>query len=101
MTAKYNRDSVLKNTFFDVRLPERTKQLQSWLSNVVSAVEPKTQEEALRELMTQKRKPFEPVSAKVGLHNVHATFFGNREHPQRQPLDPTLTDDKKPGPKKP
>lgn len=101
MTIKYNRDSILKNTFFDVRLAERTKQLQGWLTNVVSAVEPKTQEEALRELMTQKRKPLEPSANKIGVHNMRSTLFGHREQPQRQQLDPKPTDDKKSGPKNP
>ncbi len=98
MTAKFNRDTVLKHTFFDVRLAERAKQLQGWLSNVVTAAEPKTEAEALQALMQQHRKPFEPIVGKVSLHSVHGTFFGNREQHNRPSIDESEQNKKKPGP---
>lgn len=103
MTTKFIRDNVLKHSFFDLGVQERAKQLQSWLSNVVTASEPKTVDEAMQILLPCKRKPFEAVN-KVSLHNVHAAFFSSHDtKPVRKPLiNPSAensTDEKKSGPK--
>lgn len=100
MTTKYNRENILKNCFFDLGALERQKQLQGWLSNVVTPAPLKSEEEALQILQAVKRVPMEKMAppAKVSLHNVHASFFANKDQTKnKQPSDDDTPKPKKPG----